>query len=425
VIKLLFTKSYDEIYKESYKELVENTPITNFGKSSTTRNIVEITARRLSDLYNVIDAVFNNTQLITASGEALDRIGMSFGVTRGGSTRAYSGESNFKFFIAPITGYTVSDLLSIVNSTGSNLTEIVINAGTSITINGGSKGFTTVRDVVLTNDGVYVPIISTGEGSSFNVGQGSLTVHNIKSNQLELSSISDFIDCINEEAIDTARDYESDDNYRARIFDSRYSNANGNEIAVRNAALSVPGVSNAIINRFDEGIGSFNVVVLSTYPITSTAVLNAVHEAVSQVVGIGNKFTVSSPEYVAIKLKIKLYYTPKTSPEQQSIIRRNVRKSIIDYTNNLSVGGQWYVNEAIERIMSTSNSIRDFEQLSFRSYNYQYQITVGEGGRTKTLSQVNQFQNNSGINMIWTNQRCNSANPPQKFVMLADHLIVC
>lgn len=422
---MLFTRDYDDLYKSIYQDIVENTPITNMGESSTARAIAETVARRISELHSSINVSLSSAYLSTATGEYLDRIGELHGVTRRHAMRAYSGESNFRFYIDPATGYTVTDLINIATGSGASIGQITINKSTTVTTIDEDTVYTTTEDATLTNDGVYVSVVAGGTGEDYNVGPGGLVKHNIASNQLNLYSVASYILCTNDEAVETGSNYESDRDYRARIARARLSNAGGNEASIRNAALSVPGVSDVILNKFSEGVGTFNMVVMTEYPIASTAILNAVNEAVTQVASYGSRAIVSTPEYLAIELKVKLYFQPTATAEDQDNIKRSARRAVIDYTNNLPVGGDWVVNEVIQRTMDTSDLIKDMEQQWFRVHKYYSERNVLSAGRGQVKSETNQLQLSEGSRMIWTNQRCKAVNPPQKFLMLGKHLVVC
>ena len=285
--------------------------------------------------------------------------------------------------------------------------------------------YTTTNDIILGNEDTYVNVISSGPGQEFNVGQGALVRHNIASNQQDLYSISNFILCSNDEAVGTGVNFESDSDYRARIYAGRLSNLNANEASIREAALSVPGVSDIVLQKYPEGIGTYSVLVLSEYPVVSTAILNAVSEAVSQVTGYGMRAIVTTPEYLSIELKLCIFFQPTVQVEEQEEIRRAIRIAVIDYTNNLTIGGSWIVNEVIQRVMEVDEGVKDVEQQWFRVHKYFLQREVQADGTGQTEADVNHLQLSEGTRIIWTNQRCRSANPPQKFLMLGKHLIVC
>lgn len=429
---MYFTRGYDDLYKTMLQDVVENTPVTNLSESSTARALIESTARQLAALHANVDVYSRMAFVTTAGGEELDRLGALHGIARGQATRAYSSDQNFRFYIDPrYEQHTISDLLTIANDNGANLPSIVIKKGTVVSVSGSDVQsadvtYTTTASVTLTNTGVYVPVIATGVGAAFNVGIGALTKHNIGSNQPELSSISRYITCGNdEEPIETGRSYESDADYRARIMDARLANQNGNEAAVRWAALSVPGVATVMMNSAPEGPGTFGVVVITNYAVPSHAVLAAVEQAVGNVAAYGMRAIVTTPELLAIELKITLLFQQEATLEDRDLIRREVRTAIIDYTNNIEVGGEWIANEVIQRVMDVSTLIKDLSQEYFRVTKFQGSMGILTSGKAQTQSSVDVFRNLEGNRIIWGNMKCKNANPPQKFLMLGRHLVVC
>jgi len=388
--------------------------------------IAEIVAEELAAIHASMDVYNRSAYLSTATGGSLDMIGELQGVYRNKSMRAFSGESNFRFYIDPTQGLTTTDLINIVNdSYSAGVSSIVIRKGTLIYTSGGGISYSTTSDVTLTNGNNYVSVVSTGTGAEYNVGAGALIKHNIIDNQLELYPVAKYILCTNDEAIETGVSYETDANYRARIKEAKLEKQNANEVAVRNAALSVPGVADIIVTKYPEGIGTYGIVVMTEYPIASTHVLNGVREAVNQVASYGTRPIVSTPEYLAIELKIKLIFVDGTSVEEKDTIKRYSRASVIDYVNNIPVGGDFIVTEVIQRVMDSSDKIKDMTQQWFRVSKYSSERNVLLTGKGMTLSDTSQLQSSTGQNMIWTNQRANLTNPPQKFIMLGKHLVVC
>lgn len=425
----LVIRSFDDIYRQIYQDVLNNTPITNMNPGSTARAIVDAVASRFAELYDSMDAYNKAAYLSTATGPYLDYLGELYGVTRYQSTRAYSGSNNFKFYIDPISGQTITSLKSLVlKDTGINMDNIIIVQGTTVSQPGDSGiSYSTTEAAILSDGGVYTPIIAESSGKSYGVSANTLVKHNIATNQWELYSIANYILCTNDSAIQTGWDYESDANYRQRIMDARSGWQAGNIIAIRNAAMSVPGVVDVIINQHSQGVGTFDLIIISAYPIMDDHILAAVNEAVSSVVAAGTKFNINTSEYLAIELKLKLYYQPSANAEVQNTISRNVRKAVIDYTNNLGVGGEWIVNEVIQRVMDVSDLIKDTECLRFRVRKYMRSRSVLSNGKIQTEAAAESipYLGEIGATMIWGNQKCKMSNPAQMFLMLPEDLVIC
>jgi uncharacterized phage protein gp47/JayE len=407
------------------KSIINETPITNFTESSTVRIIVEAVARAISEQYDVITNNYSNSILATAVGPALDRLGESLGVFRKKSTPAYSGENNFRFLISPMTGYKLADLIRIVNETTAlELDEIRIKAGTLVTSVMKGRGesvveFITLEDAVLSDGDTFVPIQSTGSGTVNNVGPGTLVSHNIRVNQPEFTAIVYSIICTNNESIDTGGSYESDDDYRARIYNSAFVNMGPTKKAVINAALSVVGVSEVYYST--PAGGNVVLTVVSTTPTVSPGLLQAVFSYVQVVAGV--QLVVTSPEYIGIKMKVGLSITSGADSTERLYIYSAVQKAIIDYTNNLPVGGRWIVNEVTQRIMDVSDKIIDFEVVkeNFEVFIYQDPVTITSSTTGLITSKLVRHEA-SGKRSAYSNIQATSN---QKFVTLDKYIVVC
>jgi uncharacterized phage protein gp47/JayE len=424
---LFFPRTYEDIRRTAIQDLVEHTPVTNMSQSSTALAIVELMARRLADLHGDVSIFGRAGFITTAVGDDLDSIGALFGISRGHATRAYSGDNNFKFYVDPrYRHYGVADLIKMANDSGAGIGSIVIRKGTTISTADGAVSYVTTDDITLTAAGTYVAVVATGVGTTYNVGVGALTRHNIADNQLELSPIARFIACSNEEvSIDTGADYESDNSYRSRILDARRSMMGGTIAGIRQAALSVPGVVSVLTNNTPEGPGTFELVIVTDYAVPSRAILSAVEGVVTDVAAYGTGIIVTTPELLAVELKIVLDWQPDATVEDMDMTKRRIRVAVIDYTNNLPIGGEWIANEVVQRVMEVSDLIKDMKVEYFRISEYSRQISVLTSGKVQGLTAADAFSDTSGLRVIWGNHRCKLTNPPQKFVMMGKHLVVC
>jgi hypothetical protein len=324
-----------------------------------------------------------------------------------------------------MTGYKLADLIRIVNETTAlELDEIRIKAGTLVTSVMKGRGesvveFITLEDAVLSDGDTFVPIQSTGSGTVNNVGPGTLVSHNIRVNQPEFTAIVYSIICTNNESIDTGGSYESDDDYRARIYNSAFVNMGPTKKAVINAALSVVGVSEVYYST--PAGGNVVLTVVSTTPTVSPGLLQAVFSYVQVVAGV--QLVVTSPEYIGIKMKVGLSITSGADSTERLYIYSAVQKAIIDYTNNLPVGGRWIVNEVTQRIMDVSDKIIDFEVVkeNFEVFIYQDPVTITSSTTGLITSKLVRHEA-SGKRSAYSNIQATSN---QKFVTLDKYIVVC
>jgi uncharacterized phage protein gp47/JayE len=366
----IFVKDPNEILAEARTRLIENTEITNVDPGGTARAILEVVAASQGDQYADLSFNINQAFVSKALGENLDLIGVLLNVKRGEMKRAQDTTfKNFRFYIDPATQFTGSDIAGIINSwlnrqvrdsvyvTSDTFT---IPAGTTINNRGGAP-YTTLEDAVFGagDTVVFVPVQATALGSIGNAGPASLNSHNLAEEHNEFTSVANIILADNLLPISSGKDIEDDDSFRFRIINEALASRHANLTAVRLSALSVPGVSDVNIQNFSHGVGTFAAFVISRDPIVSTGTLNAVQAAVSQTAAAGIRATVQSPIYRGIEMTISLEFFPDVGQVQRDEIKAAVRRSVVDYTNNIEMGSGFVVNRVVQTILDVSNSIKD------------------------------------------------------------------
>jgi len=372
----LLTKTESEFLQEARQYLEENTEITNLSPGSTARALLEIAARHHADQLQILNANVIQAFVSRSSGEFLDRIGELFGITRKTATYAVDTSSNnFKFYIDPSLGMTAQEIRNKAYTyatgaglTPSNITDtgFIVRSGTSI---GGPDGilYRTTEDARFegTTSQVYVGVIATGLGPYFNVSSGGLTSHTIANNHQDLSTVASLIHCTNISPISTGKGLEGDEELRFRITRASVAAEAANETAVRVAALSVPGVNDVLIRKYTEGIGTYNIFVIGDAPIVSEGVINATQAAIESIQALGMRGSVSTPTYLGVEIVIAVKFTTGTSLADKHDIRLAAAQNMIDYINNIPIGGQLIINELVQRIMETSDNLLDMRVITF------------------------------------------------------------
>jgi len=207
-------------------------------------------------------------------------------------------------------------------------------------------------------------VVANANGSNSNVGPGELSRYILPSNTT-LQNIVDYVIVSNSTVIDSGSDVESDDDYRFRIINAFQDSAKANKIAVKLAALSVPGVIDAYVTNFYNGIGTFNVSIVSESPIASEGILAAAQEAVNQVTAAGIRATVDAPEYEAAHMKIVVSFKRTATDGDKSTITNNINSVIVDLINNLDIGSPLIVNNVIATAFAVSDLIQNVEIIQF------------------------------------------------------------
>jgi len=382
----VLTRIEEEIRDRVTKILQSRSGITATNRGATAQILSEIAAYELKNAYLEVENIDNATSFTRATGTALDnKFGVLFGKTRGDSTRAFDDSRNVRIFIDPSTGLSASGIVTskvtpatvTANPTTLTTTGFTIIAGTTLSAPGDVL-YTTTENVTIANADVevFVSVIAKSIGSSFNIAAGQLTNHNIKSRQPELLEIADFILVENRMPIQNGTFEESDDAYRARIADTLSELQTGNQTAVVRAALSVPGVRNAIFVPYDGGLGSFSIVIQAKQPVVSDGLISATQKAVDTVTASGNRGTIKRPVYNGLETKIRIEYRPQAN---RALIRQKVRRAVVDYIINIPLGESFVLNELIQRVLEVDDKIFDMSIEKFVRFTYNASTRDTEG----------------------------------------------
>jgi hypothetical protein len=306
----------------------------------------------------------------------LDRLGVLLGRPRSNSTTAFDDTTtNVIFSVDPVLGTDISGLVKLIDPTtapGSppafSLTAPIyvrIPQGTRLSKPDTAIEYVTTQEVLITMEdpdkttSVGVPVIATAPGDLYNVSGGELSTHNLDESQPALQSISKYILCTNTQDIVNGFGVESDDNYRYFLSKQVNSAEAANEAAIRIAALAVPGVSDIYLRRWTYGIGTFSVHIVSTTPVVGQGLINAVSESVGRVAAYPEKFTVAGPDYIGVKLVVGLTFIPSTTQAERDGLVSSAARVVVDYINNIELGGSLIINEIIQRVMDLSDKILD------------------------------------------------------------------
>jgi len=360
---MLLKKTVIELEGEAIDELLQGGVLTNMTPGSRVRALVSVMTSRCG---RVMDAVDINTAMKSATSSAgyfLDLIGSGVGVDRrdASACAVTKEDQNLRFYVS-------SGVLS------DYLPSRIIPVNTTITDTAGSIVYTVTQDTEF-GDGateVYVSAIANGTGSAYRVGRGVLTS----------SSITDAnVLVTNERGITNGADIESDDNYRYRILNHRASSATGNETAIRLAALSTPGVADAITQRHFNGPGTVDMLIIPVGNRTSDATLRAVAARVSAVSSGGDVVNVRGPRYVNITIDVRIDFTRSVPESDKAGVRSQVRNSITDYLDDIPLGGVLIIQELRARVQEASPKILDHEILC-----------LGINGRAQILKNYRLFE---------------------------------
>ena len=313
--------------------------------------MAEAVSNKMGQMYRKFDLNIAQSFLSSAEGKYLEFIGDMMGVKKLGQQTAEvtSSERSIRFYVD--TG-TFGDI------NGGN--SITITSGTIISTGEAASGirYTVPYNVILSSSlsEVYVAVRAIKAGSVSNVGARQLKYHNFTNYS---DSANDSLKVINNSEIIKGEDGETDTNYRFRISQQVVAAESANQTAIRLAVLTTPGVADVVIIPWFRGIGTFDILIKSVTPVLPIGLISAVGESVSKQTAQGCVYRVRGPVEIGFSLTGTLKLKKRLSAQEETNIINAVTANVSDYINSLDIDEDLIINEMVERVMSTSDQIKN------------------------------------------------------------------
>lgn len=347
---VFFAKSQEEILKDVVRDLSSSTPLTKLTPGSIARTFSEAVSRNISGAYQTFDSNLIVSFLAGARGKYLDYLAEIVGISRLGTTGATVSASakNVRFYVESGTFGSINGGASILVPAGtliktSTTTNAVLYRTTSIVLlpSAASEAFVAVESVI--------------PGSKSNVGSGTLIYHTFVSYSDYANSS---LKVINDASINSAREIESDTNFKYRLANALLSQAQANATAIRIAALNVVGVADVILSTRYRGIGTSDLLIQSTQPSVSTELINAVRAAVQGVGAEGMLITVRGPQEFGIALEASFSLREYKYQDAGAALKRSVSTALVAFLDSLAIGDELVLSDLINTILNTDRNIK-------------------------------------------------------------------
>ena len=356
-------RSYEDILNFLLKKLTEETDISLTTPGGVARTLMEISSKELATNFNIFDYNFMQGFVSTASGSALDKFGLLFGLTRKSVDPSINAEAKVVYFYLNDSGPEhekgAPNLAAAVTITIPANTYISTNELSSI----DNPIVWRTRETVTIAPGYYLgyATVEPVNGGDITVGPGGMINHSLD------VALFPNIYVYNKNSLVSRPEYESDDNYRYRIINGLRYLAAGNAIAYRIALLSIPGVRDVRITPLKYGIGTIEVLVVPEKPGTDDAI-NALSLAISAVDSIKS---VGDIPFVKLTTEIKVDINAvltldrsKVTNYNTTMIFNNAANEIRKHINSLGVGENLTVSSIVGVAIGASPLITDCTILS-------------------------------------------------------------
>lgn len=154
---------------------------------------------------------------------------------------------------------------------------------------------------------------------------------------------------------------EDDERYRWRISQQMLSLATSNEMAVRLACLSVPGVDDVVMRPFTHGTGSGSIYIINNDPNALPGLIEQVSTAARQAGAFGTRIEAFSPRFLKVAIRIRVFFFREVSDLDRELISNTIKIEVEDYLRKLNGGEELDVPYIKELVAKASDQILDQE----------------------------------------------------------------
>jgi len=359
-----FSRSYDDMVADGLQHLKQYSNITQLVPGAKARLLLDAVYKEQANQYTLFDENLANAYIRWAEGRFLDFFGDMLNIPRYNATNATADTdgNNFCFYVDSGTFGDINSGLDFIVSSGSVISTADIELETPTYGYVYSEDqqtkieFDLLTDVICSADQslAYGNIRARVEGSVSDVPRSVLTVHNFSNYALSSQSL---LKCTNRYAISNGRERESDEAYRYRLMNAFKARERGNKLAVRLAALSVPGVANIKEVNYEQGPGTFSLYVRSLTSTTSPGMLAQVQAVVEQVNAFGTKPFVLAPQPLGLEFEIAVNWKSDTTSTQQSAGYALIRQVIENSLNAMEIGASLSLTDLASLVARCSSKI--------------------------------------------------------------------
>jgi uncharacterized phage protein gp47/JayE len=323
-------KSLSEILDDMMSELVIRTPFTNLNPSAAIRGLLEVIAKVVADLYDLVKTVMQQSFVQTATGSWLDLKVREMGISR------------------KVAIKTRVDLTFSCNTPAAQ--NITIPGGTICKSQKDSGvndfRFITVEENVLEEGQTSVQVVAEAElpGKAWNVGQDTIT--RMVTRVTGIHAVTNGVGFL----IHEGSDPESDEQLRERAI-SKWETLGlgGTRGAYRNWALSVPGVIAAsVLDDFPFGPGTVGVVILGENGVPSAELINEVHQYIKARKPLTADVRILAPDIQSIDIDLGVI---RYAGAVRETVETGVREAIENYSTRLQLGEGLIIARLINEIM--------------------------------------------------------------------------
>jgi uncharacterized phage protein gp47/JayE len=355
-----FNRNFEDLVSFGLQRLSEGTNITQLTPGSKTRFFLDTIFEEQVDQHDVFNTNMMQAFIRFADSEFLDYFGDMLNIKRRVATFAQTtaSEQNFMFYVSSGTFGNINSGADFIVPEGAIVTSVpfVGDIATPGLEDQPIIRYTTTADITCRADSsfAYGSIRSTVEGKDYNVPRNVINKHSFTDYSL---SGRNLLKCTNKHAISVGTERETDNSYRYQLLNAFKAKEQAVRIAVRLAALSVPGVSDITEVNYEQGPGSYSIYVQALTPTTSQGLLNQVTDAVTEVTSLGNRPFVLAPTPMGTELVMAVNWSPRASTAQKSSVYATIRDNTETVFSLYNMGESVFIADLARTVISSSEHI--------------------------------------------------------------------
>ena len=338
-------KSFSQIVNDLIEGVSQKTPLTNFNPSAAIRNLLEVIAAPITELYQLLQTVTSQSWAETATGEWLDLKVKEVGIERKPAVKAQV------YLTFSTTEAKDENIFIPVNSICKSEKDE----------DGNEYRFYTMEEAILEAGEAVVVVLSEAEetGSQYNVGVNTIT--RMVTPISGISSVTN-IDW-EDDSVDppetlpylkqAGTNAESDDQLRQRAIGTWETiGIGGTRTAYQTWALSVPGVVAAsVLDDFPFGPGTVGVVIVGPNGTPSAQLIQDVFDYIKIRKPLTADVRVLGPVIESLDLNMTITRFAAAAEED---VDDAVLIAIEEYADNLQLGEGLILSRLLNRIMEVS-----------------------------------------------------------------------
>lgn len=330
----IFTTPSQSTINKNLSTRIQSGLGTTYTASDSTYNIFSnAISQSIGDLKSEVISALNDMQVSSASGTALDSLGLSmYSLPRKIANRAN----------------TRGELSNVYFYCNSNKTFGEVNAGNDITIPTGTLIsviddfdtreilYRTTEDKTLGRDlgREYVKVEAVSPGEFYNVETGSLIFHNFTNYS---DSIYKELQVSNRYPIVNGADEESDELYRNRIINHLKTIGTNSADYYKYQSLRIPGVVDVRIIPSYYGIGTIGLLPITDGLTVSPSIMANLRSNISSSKVLGQRLEFINPILVKINIDLTVIISKGLSSENKSALESSIKGIIFKQLKNQEI----------------------------------------------------------------------------------------